>query len=233
VPRKSLVGVVADELLDRIVAGEFRPDDAVPGELELSARHDVSRMTVREAMKMLAAQNILRVERGRGTYVNPVNRWSSLEAVLRVTSEGRDAADSAVQLIELRRMLEGGACELAATRMSEGDLSVLEDQVQQMRDAHEKGDLERFVDADLTFHDLILHASGNAFVAVLLEPLSRILEQRRAETSAVPQIQAHAIEQHVWVAAALRSRDPWKARAAMDEHMQQTLDDLRHYVLKA
>lgn len=231
--RKSLVGVVADELLDRIVAGEFRPGDAVPGELELSARHDVSRMTVREAVKTLAAQNILRVERGRGTYVNPLNRWSSLEAVLRATSEGRDAAASAVQLIELRRMLEGGACELAATRISEGDLSVLENQVQQMREAHRKGDLERFVEADLAFHDLILHASGNAFVAVLLEPLSRILEQRRAETSAVPQIQAHAIEQHAAVAAALRSRDPGSARAAMDRHMQQTLDDLRDYVLGA
>ncbi|NKX52066.1 FadR family transcriptional regulator, partial [Arthrobacter deserti] len=127
--RKSLVGVVADELLDRIAAGESRPGDAVPGELELGARHDVSRMTVREAVKTLAAQNILRVERGRGTYVNPLNRWSSLEAVLRATSEGRDAAASAVQLTELRRMLEGGACELAATRISEGDLSVLENQV--------------------------------------------------------------------------------------------------------
>ena len=86
--RKSLVGVVADELLDRIIAGEFPPGSSVPGELELSARHDVSRMTVREAMKTLEAQRILSVERGRGTFVNPLNRWSSLEAVLRATSEG-------------------------------------------------------------------------------------------------------------------------------------------------
>lgn len=85
--------------------------------------------------------------------------------------------------------------------------------------------------ADLAFHDLILHASGNAFVAVLMEPLSRILEQRRDETSAVPEIQAHALKQHALVAAALPSRDLRHARAAMDRHMQQTLDDLRRYVL--
>ena len=84
--RKSLVGVVADELLDRIIAGEFPPGASVPGELELSSRHEVSRMTVREAMKTLEAQRILSVERGRGTFVNPVNRWGSLVALLRASS---------------------------------------------------------------------------------------------------------------------------------------------------
>ena len=88
--RKSLVGVVADEFLDRLSAANFRRA-SVPGELELSARHDVSRMTVREAMKTLEAQRILSVERGRGTFVNPVNRWASLEAVLRAASEGGTA----------------------------------------------------------------------------------------------------------------------------------------------
>ena len=88
--RKSLVGVVADELLDRIIAGEFPPGASVPGELELSSRHEVSRMTVREAMKTLEAQRILSVERGRGTFVNPVNRWGSLDAVLRAASEGTE-----------------------------------------------------------------------------------------------------------------------------------------------
>ncbi|GAB4097974.1 FadR/GntR family transcriptional regulator [Sinomonas halotolerans] len=230
--RKSLVVEVADELLDRIVAGEFAPGSLVPGELELSARYDVSRMTVREAVKTLTAQNILRVERGRGTYVNPVNRWSSLHAVLRATNEGTDGATSAVQLIELRRMLETGACGLAAERISDEDLAALDAFVGTMRSTHDEGDLERFVEADLAFHDVILHASENAFVAVLLEPLSRVLAQHRSETSAVPEIQEHAIEMHEAIAKALRSRDPETARAAMDAHMQQTLDDLRTYVLK-
>ena len=120
--RKSLVGVVADELLDRIIAGEFPPGASVPGELELSARHEVSRMTVREAMKTLEAQQILSVERGRGTFVNPLSRWASLEAVLRAASEGKNDAADAERVIELRRMLESGACELEAGRISDADL---------------------------------------------------------------------------------------------------------------
>lgn len=231
--RKSLVGVVADELLDRIIAGEFPPGSSVPGELELSARHDVSRMTVREAMKTLEAQRILSVERGRGTFVNPLNRWASLEAVLRAASEGKNEADASVQLIELRRMLETGACELAAARISDDDVQALYGYVAGMQAAHEANDLPAFVEADLAFHDLILRASENVFVAVLFEPLHRVLEKRRAETSAVREIQIHAIGHHRNIAVALESRDPAQARKAMDAHMQQTLDDLRNLVLEA
>ncbi|MGN7250944.1 MULTISPECIES: FadR/GntR family transcriptional regulator [unclassified Arthrobacter] len=230
--RKSLVGVVADELLDRIISGEFPPGSSVPGELELSARHDVSRMTVREAMKTLEAQRILSVERGRGTFVNPLNRWSSLEAVLRATSEGQNGPAAAIQLIELRRMLETGACELAAQRITEAELEGLRDCVADMRKAHQNNDVASFVAADLAFHDQILQASENVFVAVLFEPLHRVLEKGRTETSKVPDIQEHAIGHHQSIYEALAARDPQQARDAMDAHMQQTLSDLRSYVLE-
>ena len=149
--RKSLVGVVADELLDRIIAGDFPPGSSVPGELELSARHEVSRMTVREAMKTLEAQRILSVERGRGTFVNPLNRWASLEAVLRAASEGQNEAVASVQLIELRRMLETGACELAASRIGDDEITTLFGYLAAMRAAHEVNDVPAFVEADLFF----------------------------------------------------------------------------------
>jgi DNA-binding FadR family transcriptional regulator len=173
------------------------------------------------------------VERGRGTFVNPLNRWASLEAVLRAASEGKNEAEASVQLIELRRMLETGACELAAGRISDSDIQTLFGHVAAMRAAHEVNDVAAFVEADLAFHDLILHASENVFVAVLFEPLHRVLEKRRTETSAVPQIQEHAIGHHQNIAEALESRDPARSREAMDAHMQQTLDDLKNLVLEA
>lgn len=231
--RKSLVDVVADELLDRIVAGEFPPGSGVPGELELSARHEVSRMTVREAMKTLVARRILRVERGRGTFVNPLNQWSSLEAVLRFASEGQDDAAVAIQLIELRRMLETGAAEIAAGRIADEELVEMDEQLALMRAAHEANDVDRFVAADLAFHDLILHASGNVFVAVLFEPLTRILASRRAQTSKVVQIQINALAEHANIMDAMRSHDAERARLAMDRHMEQTLNDLKTYVLES
>ena len=228
--RKSLVGEVADDLLDRIVAGEFPPGSLVPGELELSAQHEVSRMTVREAMKTLEAQRILSVQRGRGTFVNPVPQWNSLDAVLRAASAeiGHDVA--AVQLIELRRMLETGACALAAQRITPEALERLRECVAEMRATHASDSLEEFVAADLAFHDVILEASGNMFLTAVFQPLHRVLEARRAETSAVPEIQEHAIVRHERVLAALETRDARAARDAMDEHMTQTLDDLVTFI---
>jgi DNA-binding GntR family transcriptional regulator len=122
-------------------------------------------------------------------------------------------------------MLETGACELAAQRITDAELKEVHARVEDMRAAHEANDLARFVAADLAFHDLILQASENVFVAVLFEPLHRVLEKRRTETSQVPQIQEHAIGHHQNIADALAARDPQRARNAMDSHMQQTLDD--------
>ncbi|MFI7584152.1 FadR/GntR family transcriptional regulator [Kocuria sp. M1N1S27] len=229
--RPSLVDQVAEALLERIVSGDLPPGAAVPGELDLGSQHEVSRMTVREAIRTLGAQRILRVERGRGTFVNPVSQWASLDAVLRAVSEGQDDAAAAVQLIELRRFLESGACELAAGHVTAEDLAELTRDVDAMESAHRSRDVAAFVRADLRFHHRILQASGNVFVAVLFEPLHRILETRRAQTSRVPEIQAHAVAEHRKVVSALESADPARARRAMDEHLQQTLADLRTYVL--
>ena len=188
---------MADELLDRIIAGEFPPGASVPGELELSSRHEVSRMTVREAMKTLEAQRILSVERGRGTFVNPVNRWGSLDAVLRAASEGTNDASAAIQLIELRRMLETGACELAAGRMSDSDIEALRAHVDRMRLAHERqrsgAHSWRLTSPSTTSS---CRPRKTSLSPCCSSRLHRVLEKRRTETSKVPDIQEHAIGHH-------------------------------------
>ncbi|MCZ2403789.1 FadR family transcriptional regulator [Paenarthrobacter sp. Z7-10] len=229
--RQSLASRVAEDLLASIIGGEFPPGALLPGEAELTARHQVSRMTLREAIKTLEAQQVLSVEQGRGTFVNPVARWTSLEAVLRASSARGNDASAAIQLIELRRMLETGAAELAGERISKAELDDLREQLTAMTDAHRNNDVDSFVRADLAFHDIILHASGNVFVAVLFEPLSRVLAARRAQTSAVVQIQSHAIAAHADIVRALAEANAESARRAMDDHMTETLNDLRSYLL--
>ncbi|RFA23527.1 FadR/GntR family transcriptional regulator [Subtercola boreus] len=229
--RQSLVAMISDELLTRIVSGEFAPGSTLPGEQDLVARHDVSRVTVREAVKTLEAMGVARIERGRGTFVNPLSEWTSLEAVLRAASNGKNDATAAIQLIELRRMLETGAAELAATRITGEEIERLDRRLATMIAAHHVNDVAKFVEADLAFHDIILRASGNVFLAVLFEPLARVLAVRRTQTSRVPEIQAHAIAVHGLIVEALRSGDPERSRQAMDAHMAQTLRDLKTHVL--
>lgn len=128
-------------------------------------------------------------------------------------------------------MIEIGAARLAATRRTDEDLAELEETLDEMRTAARDGDTEQFVQADIAFHEVVMRASGNAFVPLLFEPFGRLLVEGRRQTSAVPQIRTNAVRHHGTVLEALRAGDPEKARLAMDDHMAQTSDDLRTHVI--
>jgi len=229
--RKSLVDTVAEDLLEQIVQGKLAIDAGLPSEADIGLTHDVSRMTVREAIKTLQAQGVVRVESGRGSFVNPVSKWNSLDAVLRVSAVGTSDSEVAVQLVEVRRLFETGATSLAALRRSDADMDALRAELHRMRTSHEANDVATFVQADLDFHDVILRASGNVFLGAMFEPLTRVLAERREQTSRVVEIQAHALYQHGMILDALQSQDAEAARRAMESHMDQTLEDLRTFVL--
>ncbi|TQJ31696.1 FadR/GntR family transcriptional regulator [Microbacterium sp. SLBN-146] len=229
--RKSLVSLVADELLDRIIAGESPVGAPLPSEAEIGESYDVSRVTVREALRVLSTQGIIRVTSGIGSLVAPLDEWQSLNAILRYRSARGDDGEVAEQLIAVRRMFETEAAALAATRLTPDALAELQRCIDAMTRAADAGEVDGFVEADLRFHDVILRGSENVFLAALFEPLTRVLAERRAQTSRVPEIQRHAIAEHTSILAALREGDASRARAAMDHHMQQTLDDLHTYVL--
>ncbi|WP_329609345.1 FadR/GntR family transcriptional regulator [Arthrobacter sp. ATA002] len=86
--RKTLVDTVADQLLDRIIAGVIEVGSVLPSEADIAADANVSRLTVREALKALRAKNVVNVQRGRGTYINPPEVWTSLDAMMRATARG-------------------------------------------------------------------------------------------------------------------------------------------------
>ncbi|MFJ2442880.1 MULTISPECIES: FadR/GntR family transcriptional regulator [unclassified Streptomyces] len=222
---------IAERVLSSIIEGQYPPGTALPAEGVLAEEHAVSRLTVREAVKVLRSQNVVRIQRGRGTYVNAPDQWTALEPMIRAAAGLPVGGAIPEKLIEARQMIEIGAARLAATRRTEGDLADLAETLDEMRAAAEAGDTEQFVQADMAFHDVVMRASGNAFVPLLFEPFGRLLIEARRQTSAVPQIRTNAIRQHENVLTALRSGDPEKARLAMDEHMAQTADDLRTHVI--
>ena len=154
--RKTLVTQVVDAILDDIVAGTIAIGDGLPSEAEIAETHDVSRLTVREAIRTLQAQGVLQVKTGKGSYVNPVSEWTSFEAVLRVSAAGSSDGDVAVQLLELRRIFEIGATALAAERRTDADLIRMSALLEEMRIAHSRNDVPHFVEADIAFHDVIL-----------------------------------------------------------------------------
>lgn len=232
--REPLADSLADQLLQGIIDGRYPTDAPLPPEPEIASDASVSRLTVREAIKSLRARNIVRIQRGRGTFANPPDRWTDLEALVRAISAQAPAIAAVVpeRLIEARRVVETGAAELAAARRTNDDLDQLELHLDAMVAAAATGDVDAFVAADLDFHQTVLDAANNAFISALLAPLTRLLVQGRHQTSAVADIRQHAIDHHRAVLEAVRSGDPERARRAMHDHIDQTGHDLRRYVLE-
>ena len=229
--RESLVDHVIDALLDDIVAGRLVPGESLPAEADLAARFEVSRLTTREAIRKLQAQGIVHTVAGRRSELNPVARWTDIGAALRLVEAQIGRADSSIQLLQLRRMIETGACALAATRMGSAGLQRLEAEVEGMRAAAAANDVQAFVVHDIAFHDIILDSSGNRLVRTLFDPLQALLKERRTDTSNVPAVQQNAIAMHAAIVDALRTQDADLASAAMSAHMDQTERDLIRYVL--
>lgn len=233
VSRPPLADGLADELVNDILAGRYPPDTPLPSETELAGQSGLSRLTVREAVKALAAKQVVRVEHGRGTFVNPTSSWSVLDPVLLIarSSQNGDRLALPRKLIEARRLVEVAVTELAATRRTEEHLSDLQHALEQMRAAAAIDDVEAFVAADIAFHQHVLDAADNNFVTSMFEPLSRILQLTRHQTSSHQPVREHAIEHHQRILDALRTGSPSKAGRAMREHMHQTEQDMDTYVL--
>jgi len=226
----ALPDEVADRILGEIIRGRFPAESLLPPEGELTSLYAVSRLTVREAVRILRSQNVVEIRRGRGTLVNRPERWTSLDAVVRSVRAGDSAASVSERLLEARVMVEVGAVRLAAVRRSKEDLAELESCLSEMRSGADAGDVDLFVEADISFHSVIMRASGNVFVPFMFEPFGNLLIETRRETSTVPRIQQHAIAHHESILESLVAGDEDGAHDAMETHMKQTREDLLQYV---
>lgn len=226
--RNTRVDDVTSYILDAIADGRFLPGEQLPGEEKLAELADASRLTLREAVKTLAAQGILRPLQGRGTFVNPIERWISLEAIMRVRRGS--AKDAILQLVEVRGFLEIGAAERFARVATDADIEALTEHLDKMRTAHAAGDVTAAMEADLAFHSVIIESSGNPFIAAAMAPLAKVLADARRATSAIPQMRANAIDEHAKILDAVIAHDGAAARTAMRSHMRQTRRDSEAYI---
>ncbi len=221
---------LVEALLARVVDGTYRPGSPLPAEDVLARELAVSRLTVREAAKVLVARGILTSRQGSGTYVVDPAKWRDVPGLVALERSRRDERELGLALLEVRRMLEVGSAGLAAARCTEDHLDLLERSIAGLRGAHEIGDVEAAVRADLDFHDTILAAAGNPFILATYAPLRAELVRARRVTSAHAEVRQHALVHHERILLALRLGSPDAAKATMRAHMEQTSNDLLAHV---
>ena len=162
----SMPAQMARELGRRIVAGTIEPGTLIEDENSLAERYSVSRVVVREAVKILVGKGLLDVRRGIGTKVRPRDRWILLDDdVLAWHLSAPPKREFLVQLLEIRLGMEPKASRWAAERATKEDLQEISDAVDRM--AAEQGSTEQFIIADALFHKAVLKAAHNEFLSAM------------------------------------------------------------------
>jgi GntR family transcriptional regulator, transcriptional repressor for pyruvate dehydrogenase complex len=230
--RQSLPSQVAREFLAAIVAGTYQPSARLPAEHELVALTGVSRLTLREAMKLLEAKGVVRIEQGRGTFVNPQASWSPLDPMILTARAADPAAAGTIsrKLLEARRLVEVGVAELAAPRRTAAHLEAMVTALDTMRRSHAGSDRDGFVDADISFHQAIIDAAGNEIMAALFSPIQELVFEGRRQTSSWPDARAAAIRAHERILDAIQRQDPEAARREMLTHLIDTAAQLDQHI---
>lgn len=223
----NLVDTIVAAILDDIAAERLKPGQALEPEAEVGVSFGVSRLTVREAFRVLRSQGVLTSARGVGTFVSPVSEWRSLQSVVKVLSQRGLGAEPSVHLLELRRMIETGSAAQAAVHRSAMDIEKLESNLNRMREALEASDVETLVQVDLDFHEIILKATDNPLVPATMHQLSPLMIQDRAQALSLQAIREHAVAHHELIAKMILEQNAEGARKAMDEHLLQTIEDIR------
>jgi DNA-binding FadR family transcriptional regulator len=212
----------AEQIADRIRAGELRHGDKLPPERDLAVRMEISRPTLREAVRILVDAAVLEVRRGPGGGMFVASDVVPVELIRRRSELRREEVS---HVLEARRLIEPGVAQLAAQRADEEDFAALARSIATMREIVERGyrpdDEDRFLQLDMQFHLAMARAARNPSVESLMRALFRQLEIARDMAMHLPTVPEWTIEIHERTLAALRSGDEDEVAEVMDEHLGQ------------
>ncbi len=220
--RKTASELVVGRILDLVRAGSLRPGDRLPPERDLAAQLDVSRPTLREALRALQILGVLEIRHGGGVTVaslEPADLLSPLD--LFVTLDARNMAE----LFEARIHYEPLLARLAAERMDDRGVARLGELVAAQLARPE--DAEVFHDTDVEFHKSILEAAGNLFLSRFGKLLQVLGDQGRQAFQKRKGVRLQSIEDHRVILGAFEARDPEAAHRAMRAHMVNVRQALR------
>jgi GntR family transcriptional regulator, transcriptional repressor for pyruvate dehydrogenase complex len=207
------LAALIEEQIDR---GTFAPGDRLPTEQTLAQQHGVSRTVVREAVHQLKSQGLVRSRQGSGVFVTepPAHRALAFDPTLLETM------DAVVQMVELRRVIEGEMAALAAQRATRAQVATIKRTLAAIDEATERGELG--VDQDLAFHRSVGEATGNPQFVRLLAILEAYLRDAMTVTkgheSKRADFMAQVRREHRAILTAIADGNAKAARAAAIEH---------------
>ena len=217
---KRLSDNVADTLLSMIVIDKkFQPGDKLPNENELSEQLGVSRTTLREAIRILAAGHVVEIQRGRGTYVCGDFQDSDMESL-----SGLTARVGAGDLFEMRLIFEPEAAYYATLRATAAEMDKIIALGQKIEMLISQG-MDRTLD-EQEFHKAIARATHNEFMNRLMPVIYAAIDKGVVLSEMNETAVADTVADHRMLMQFMESRNAEGARYAMKIHMMHAVDSL-------
>ncbi len=213
--RESVAEMVVRRILDMVKGGVLKAGDALPPERDLALSLNVSRPSVREAMRGLAVLGVVRTRQGGGAYISDLGPESLLGPIQFYLSL---VGTHIRELYDARSLIESDVARRAAVNIADADLARLEVLLAAQHDT--VGDPIAFRKSDFEFHEIIWIGSGNAFLQRIGESLNVIGLEFRKRASERPGVLEQSLRDHRRLLDALKARDAEGAAQAAGAHMQ-------------
>lgn len=212
--KRSLAQQAFEQLLAYVQDGTLRPGDALPSQQELARRLSVSRPVLREAMQRLAAAGLIEIRHGSGCYVAQPRHEAVLSSLFDTFTHER-----ALEVLEVRMLIEVEMAALAAMRATPEDISRMEAALERITRLRAAGELT--VEGSSEFHRALARASHNTVLDGIAQLLhqSTYLEALRVQL-ALPDVPAGDYEDHRHLLDVIRLGDPERARIAARRHLE-------------
>lgn len=216
---RSLPERIADKIEELVINQTFKKGEKIPNEAELSSMLNVGRSTVREAIKILVAKNILEIRRGAGTFVREDAGIMEDPLGFRFASNHKKLA---LDLCEIRMMVEPQLAAMAAQHATEEDV----EQLQELCDA--VAELIRkklnYGTKDIEFHTKIANCTGNMVVPRLVPIINTGIDTYVGITNF--SLAGSAMIEHQEIVDAIRRHSPDEAARAMKKHLKSNKETL-------
>ncbi|MBE3138625.1 MAG: FadR family transcriptional regulator [Actinobacteria bacterium] len=171
--KKTLVQKIITEIKEALIKGELQPGDKIPTEEQLCNKFSVSRVSVREAIKMLVALGVVTIKPGNGSYISEGSSPALLEPmVFRLILQRKTSND----LLELRKMLEIGMLEILMEKQNSKDIKKMEESIQNYEKAYFQGitDSKILAKYDLDFHLAFTEATHNPLIIEVAQAIYQL-----------------------------------------------------------
>lgn len=209
---------IVSQIRQLFADGTLKPGEKLPSERELAIVFNVSRTSVREALRTMAALDLVEIKVGCGVFVKEAMLHSVMNNAAHTLVISQDEVRS---LFEIRRVLETRAAAWAALRASEEEIAYLAGLVKEARISvkSKKNDIDTASIYDKRFHSTVLSISQNQVLVKIMSGIFDVLDRVRIRSATVPGRVAQSINDHEEIAEAIAARDPERAMEAMYVHI--------------